>query len=202
MLARQENALLAALRGHRNIQALVRTVGTLPAVPDKDLLSRYVTDAPALYLVPGRFVVRDDCLVPNFSVAAVVRHVGGTAQARKGDGLDLGVDALMALATRALHGHRIGDSHWRLASGALVDDELFQQAGLTALEMVFEGSPVELDADFGIGELDDLLVVHADIDASPHAGAAEHAKWLQTPPDLSVSAPDATLDVQLTGASE
>lgn len=201
MLAAQENALLQALRAHRDCKLLVRTMDSLPQVLGKDLLSRYAADAPALYVVPGRFTVRDDTLVPTFTVAAIARNVAGHAQARKGDGIDIGVDGLMVLATRALHSRRLGDCAWRLTGGEMVDDEVFFVAGLTALEMTFEGSAIELTPDFGMAELDDLLRVHGDMDIDPQAGAAEHAKWLQTPPDYSTSAPDAQLDVQLDGAS-
>lgn len=200
MLAAQENALLAALREHRQVRQLVRTVGTLPKVLGKDLLARYAADAPALYVVPGRFRVQSDTLLPTFTVAAVARNVGGHEAARKGTDVDLGVDGLMALAVRAIHGRRLGDCQWTLAAGEMVDDELFFTAGLTALEMVFEGSPIELDADYGMAELDDFLHLHGDVDLAGDAGAAEHAKWLATPADTSTSAPDAQLDVQLNGA--
>ena len=201
MLAAQENALLQAMRTHRDCKLLVRTIDTLPKVIGKELLSRYAADAPALYVVPGRFTVRDDTLVPTFTVAAIVRNVAGHAQGRKGDGVDIGVDGLMVLATRALHGRRLGDCAWRLTGGEMVDDEVFFVGGLIALEMTFEGSAIELTPDYGAAELDDLLRVHGDMDIEPHAGAVEHAKWLATPPDYSTSAPDAQLDVQLDGAS-
>lgn len=202
MLASLENALLQALKNHRDVKRLVNAVSTLPQVQLNDLVKRYAFDAPALYVVPGRFVVRDDCMVPTFTVAAVVRNAAGHEAARKGDGIALGVDHLLILAVRALNGHRLGNCSWRMTAGAMVDDDLFFAAGLTGLEMTFEGSAVELDADYGADELDDLLQVHADVDIDPQAGAAEHAKWLATPPDFSTSAPDAQLDVQLPGASE
>lgn len=201
MLAAQETALIAALRAHRDCKIAARTIGSLPKVPSAELLRRYATDAPALYVVPGRFSVRDDNLVPTFTVAAIVRNVAGQEQARKGDGIAIGVDGLMVLATRALHGHRLGDCAWRMTGGEMVDDDVFFSAGLTALEMTFEGSAIELTPDFSLAELDDFLKFHGDIDIDPQAGAAEHAKWLQTPPDHSTSAPDAQLDVQLPGAS-
>lgn len=201
MLAAQENALLAALREHRHIKHLVRTVDTLPKVMGKDLLTRYMADAPALYVVPGRFRVQSDTLTPTFTVAAVARNVGGHEMARKGNEVDIGVDGLMVLAVRALHGRRLGDCQWSLASGEMADDDLFFSAGLTALEMVFEGSPIELTEDFGLAELDDFLHLHGDVDLAGDAGADEHAKWLATPADTSTSAPDAQLDVQLTGAN-
>lgn len=205
MLASLENALLQALQTHRDVVKRVKTVSTLPQVQFADLVKRYAFDAPALYVVPGRFVVRDDCMVPTFTVAAVVRNVAGHEAARKGDGIDLGVDHLLILAVRALNGHRLGNCSWRLTAGAMVDDDIFTAAGLTALEMTFEGSPVELTFDYGedeLQQLDDLLHVHADLDIAPQAGATEHSKWLGSPPDFSTSAPDAQLDVQLPGASE
>lgn len=199
MLAAQENALLAALREHRDVRRLVRTVATLPQVLGKDLLARYAADAPALYVVPGRFRVQSDTYLPSFTVAAVARNVGGHEAARKGTDVDLGVDGLMALAVRALHGRRLGSCTWQLAGGELADDELFFNAGITALEMVFEGSPIELDADFGAAELDRFERFHGDVDLGGQAGEAEHLRWLQQPPDFSTSAPDAQLDVQLPG---
>lgn len=201
MLAKAENALLAALRAHRDIARLVRTVDTLPQAIGAKLVARYQVDAPALYVVPGIFVVRDDAMYPTFTVAAIVRNVAGHAQARKGDGVDLGVDHLLTLTTRALHGHRLGDCAWSMTRGQMVDDEVFFDAGLSALEMTFEGTAIELTADYGADELHDLLALHADIDIAPHAGRTEHEKWIREPADHTTSAPDATFDVSLTGAS-
>jgi len=201
MLGRNENALLQATREHRDIKRLVRTVDTLPKLIGEALLKKYVADAPALYLVPGRFEVRDTGLVLTFTVAAVVRNVAGQAQARKGDGVDIGVDQLMLLATRALHEHRIGDATWFLRRGEMVDDEIFEAAGITALEMLFESSLIEMDSNWALEELDDFKSFHGDVDLGGKAGSDEHAKWLNSPPDFSTSNPDAQLDVQLPGAS-
>lgn len=200
MLGRNENALLQELRKHRDCKRLVRAIDTMPKLLGPELLNKYAADAPALYLVPGRFEVRDEVLVLTFSVAAVVRNVAGQNQARKGDGKALGVDHLMVLATRALNGKRIGDATWFLKRGELVDDEIFDTAGLTAMEMVFESTAIELDADWAASELDDFLRLHGDMDIQQR-GAAEHQAWLKTPPDLSQSQPDAQLDVTLSGAS-
>ncbi|SDO76321.1 hypothetical protein SAMN05216303_102292 [Rhodoferax sp. OV413] len=201
MLGRNENALLQAAREHRDIKRLVRTVDTLPKLIGEALLKKYAADAPALYLVPGRFEVRDTGLVLTFTVAAVVRNVAGQAQARKGDGVDIGIDQLMLLATRALHEHRIGDATWFMRRGEMVDDEIFDAAGITALEMLFESSLIEMDADWALEDLDDFKTFHGDIDIAGGAGCAEHGKWLADPADFSSSNPDAQLDVQLPGAS-
>lgn len=201
MLARQENALIAALAEHRDIKPRVRTVGSLPQVPDDELLSKYSLEAPALYVVPGAFKVSDGVLYPSFTVAAVASNVAGQAQGRKGDGIDLGVDQLMVLAMRAIHDHRIADCTWQCTRGELVDDALFFASGLTAMEVVFEGTGIQMPADWSANELADFLHFHAEIDVPPHESGTEHQKWLQEPPDFSSSRPDADLDVQLPGAS-
>ncbi|WP_208508374.1 hypothetical protein [Variovorax paradoxus] len=200
MLARQEDALIAALKGHRDIKDRVRNVSSLPEVPSDELIEKYRLEAPALYVIPGRFEIRDGLMYPHFSVAAVASNVAGQAQGRKGDGIDLGVDQLMVLALRAIHEHRIADCTWLCTRGEMVDDDLFFSSGLTAMEIVFEGSGMEMPVDWGQDELDDFLHFHAEIDIEPHESKAVHEKWLEEPPDFSTTRPDADLDVQLPGA--
>ena len=200
MLAAAENALIARLAGHRDIKRLVRTVATLPKLTSEALLKRYALDAPALYVIPGRFVVKDNLATLRFTVAGVVRNVAGQAQARKGDGIDLGCDHLVALAIRALNDQVVGDCSWLVTAGEMVDDDIFDSAGVAAVEITLESTPVALDFDYGeaqLAELDDFNALHADMDLSPQASDAEHDKWLATPPDLSSSQPDLTLDLQL-----
>lgn len=204
MLAAAENALLERLRSHRDVKRLVRTIGTLPKLIGPKLLTRYHADAPALYVVPGRFVAKDNQAVMHFTIAGVVRNVAGQEQARKGDGIDLGCDHLAILAIRALNDSFLGGCSWSVTGGEMADDDLFDTAGIAAIEITLESTPIALDADYGeeqIAELPDFEHLHADLDLPPHVGTDEHAKWLTTPPDLSTSRPDAGLDVQLPGAS-
>jgi hypothetical protein len=204
MLAAAENALIAKLQDHRDVKRLVRTVGTLPKLASEQLLRRYHADAPALYIVPGRFTVKDSLATLRFTIAGVVRNVAGQEQARKGDGIDIGCDHLVTLAIRALNDSFIGGCSWSVTGGEMADDELFDAAGIAAVEITLESTAIELDFDYGatqIAELPDFTLVHGDIDLPLHASATEHAKWLATPPDFSTSVPDAQLDIQLPGAS-
>lgn len=204
MLAAAENALIARLQGHRDVQRLLRTVGTLPKLASEQLLRRYHADAPALYIVPGRFTVKDSLATMRFTIAGVVRNVAGQEQARKGDGIDLGCDHLVILAIRALNEQFIGDCSWSVTGGEMVDEALFDSAGVAAVEITLESTPVELPFDYGeaqLAELPDFTRLHADIDLPPQVSAAEHAKWLTNPPDFLTSQPEAELDVQLPGAS-
>lgn len=204
MLALHENALLAALKTHRDVLVKVRTVDTLPRLVGEKLLQKYTADAPALYVVPGKFNVQDSQATLEYTIAGIVRNVAGHAQGRKGDGIDIGCDHLMILAVRALNEQRLGQCTWALASGEMADDEVFHQAGLSAIELKFMGTPIPLPYDYGeeqLQELPDFLHFHADIDLPPTAGDVEYASWVEAPPDFSTSRPDADLDVQLEGAS-
>ena len=201
MLVAGENALVAGLAAHRVVQALrLRTVDSLPKLPIDKLLARYAADAPALYVLPGRLVGDGDDATMTFTIAGVVRNVAGNAQARKGDGIDIGCDHLMLAAVRAVHGHKLGICSWSLTAAEMVDDDLFDQAGLAAIDMTFQSSRVQLPDDWELGEMDRFLHFHADLDIAPHATAGETAKWLLVPPDYTTDRPDADLDATLEGA--
>lgn len=203
MLALHENALLAALKGHRSATK-VRTVASLPKLISEKLLHQYVADAPALYVVPGRITVVDDMARMEFTVAGIVRNVAGQDQARKGDGIDIGCDHLLAITIRALNRQHLGDCSWALVSAEMADDDLFLQAGISAIEMKLSSSWIDLPADYGeaqLSELADFNHFHADIDSPADAGAIEYASWLAEPADYSNSKPDLQMDLQLPGAS-
>ena len=204
MLALHENALIAALANHRDIKPKVRSVGSLPRLFGEKLLQRYVADAPALYVVPGRIVMRDDEATLEFTVAGVVRNVAGHDKARKGDGIDIGCDHLLTMAIRAIHAHRLGECSWSAVSAEMADDELFDTAGISAVEIKFVSTALALDADFGeaqLDELDDFTHFHGDIDIPPTAGDIEYESWLQEPPTYPNGPPDLQMDVSLPGAS-
>ncbi|MDO8776607.1 MAG: DUF1834 family protein [Burkholderiaceae bacterium] len=204
MLAFHENALIAALANHRDIKPKVRTVESLPRLFGEKLLQRYVADAPALYVVPGRITMKDDEATLEFTVAGVVRNVAGHAQARKGDGVDIGCDHLLVLALRAINAQCLGKCSWSATSAEMADDEVFEKAGISAVEIKFISSRVALDADFGeaqLAELADFTHFHADIDSPADAGEIEYASWLQEPPTYPNGQPDLRMDVSLPGAT-
>jgi hypothetical protein len=103
---------------------------------------------------------------------------------------------------RAVHGHKLGICSWSLTAAEMVDDDIFDKSGLAAIDMTFESSRVQLPDDWELGELDQFLHFHADIDMQPFAAAGdvEYASWLAVPPDYTTDRPDADLDVTLEGA--
>jgi phage gp37-like protein len=204
MLGSHEDALIAALANHRDIKGRVRTVDGLPRLFGDALLQRYVVDAPALYVVPGRITMKDDLATLEFTVAGVVRNAAGQGQARKGDGIDLGCDHLLVLAVRALNAQRLGNCTWSATAAEMADDDLFVKNGIVAIEIKFTGSPIALDCDFGeaqMAELDEFTALHVDVATTP-VTSADQANWLQTPPDYSNSRPDLQADIALPGSPE
>jgi hypothetical protein len=84
--------------------------------------------------------------------------------------------------------------------GQAVDEAIFDAAGIAAVEISLESTPIELAFDYGqeqIDQLPDFTHLHADVDIAPHEAASEHAKWLQAPPDQTTAKPDAVVDVVL-----
>lgn len=204
MLAIHETALLDALKAHPGIKDRLREIASLPKLFGEALLKKYVADAPALYVVPGRITFSDGNATMEFTVAGVVRNAAGQAAARKGDGIDLGCDHLMLMALVAIDGQRHGNCTWNATSAEMADDELFEKSGISAVEVKFVGTalaiPTALD-DAAFQQLDDFLRMHGDIDLPPQASTETHTKWLQSPPDYSDGSPDAQIDIDLPGAS-
>lgn len=176
MLALHENALVQALKGQPGIKDRLRAIDSLPKLFGEALLKKYVADAPALYVVPGRITFRDDAATMEFTVAGVVRNAAGQSAARKGDGIDLGCDHLMLMALVALNGQRLGNCSWAATSAEMADDELFEKAGISAVEVKFVSSaiamPTSLDDD-AFAQLDDFLLMHGDLTSGDGTAVAE-----------------------------
>lgn len=203
MFAIHEKAILEALRS-LDATKRVATIQTLPKLFGDDLLRKYVADAPALYVVPGRIAFSTGQATMKFTVAGVVRNAGGHERARQGDGIDIGCDHLMLMALVALDGKRLGNCSWNAETAEMADDALFEKSGIAAVEIVFVGTPIDTPTDMSdaaFAELDDFTRMHADMDIPPHASDDTRKKWLQEPPDNTTGLPDAQLDVHLPGAS-
>ncbi|MDA8483594.1 DUF1834 family protein [Pseudomonas resinovorans] len=106
MLGDLENELIATLKASE-LGKRLKTIGSLPDVPDKDLITRWGVEAPAAYVVSldGSLMPdRGKALAP-FSIVLVARNARGHDAARHGDGRVIGlyemVDAGIALFNEA-----------------------------------------------------------------------------------------------------
>lgn len=105
MLGELENELVASLKGSE-LGKRLKTIGSVPDVPDKDLISRWGLEAPAAYVASGdgNLTERGDVSAP-FVIVLVARNARGHEAARHGDGRMVGlyemVDASIALFNEA-----------------------------------------------------------------------------------------------------
>jgi phage gp37-like protein len=195
MLAELETGLVDRIRSAPVAQR-VREVDALPELDGAALVKKFGASAPAIYVSPASFSIKDQAQ-PRFSVAAVSRNAAGHKGAMQGDGRLIGLyeltDALLAL----LNGASAGGTSWTVRGVDFVKDEQLYQAGLHVAVLRLEGTPVQLPSFLDDAALDDFITFHGDYDIEPFETPAEHEKWLQEPPDHTGSAPDLTDQLQL-----
>lgn len=105
MLGDLENELIAELKASE-LGKRLKTIGSLPDVPDKDMITRWGLEAPAAYVASadGSLTDRGTVSAP-FVIVMVARNARGHKAARHGDGRVIGlyemVDAGIALLNEA-----------------------------------------------------------------------------------------------------
>lgn len=190
MLAEAEDALVSAVKDAA-IGKKLSDVAPLPGINEADLVKRFAVDAPAVYVAPAPFAVSDGNAKLKFGLACVARNSRGFEAARKGDGKSLGLYTMLEAVAAVVDGAQIGGVAWAVTGISFMADEGLYKAGLEvgAIHIETTGGttlPPAFDAD----QLADFTTLHADYDVPPHVAAAEHAKWLHEPPDITASAPE------------
>jgi len=196
MLADLELGLVALVKASP-LAARLRLVDTLPDLEGDSLVARFTNDAPAIYVALGSFRVANGYASPKFGIACVAKNSRSQQAARHGDGIAIGLhellEAVMSLADGATVDYGAGDEAGTVTFAVvgcdLVASEALYQKGVYAGVVQLEpAAAVRLPAN--LGNLADFNTFHAAYDIQPHETAAEHAKWLQEPPDHSTSAPE------------
>lgn len=191
MLSEAEKALVALVKTSPLGQR-IKDCTTLPDLSEESLVSRFATDAPAIYVAmgPGNFKGRQGRLRAGY--ACVAKNSRGHQEARHGDGKLIGLyemlDALMPLAD----GASVGGATWEVVSFGFLDSDALRKAGVYAAVVQLEtAGDVRLADALDTEALDDFVTFGADYDVGdPHKSGTEHDKWLQNPPDLTTSRPD------------
>lgn len=187
MLTEIESDLVQAIRSSP-LGERVRTVAPLPEIDGRALVGRFGVEAPAIFVVVDGGELHGEELTLNIHLLCVARNARGHRAARGGDGVTVGlyqmIDALLLLPLPG-----------QVRSFDLVDDEAMFQAGLhLARALLTIRHPVPGP---DLSGLDDFLTFSGDLDIPPHETGEEHQQWLQEPPDLADSRPDATVRVDL-----
>lgn len=197
MFAEMEAGLVDLVRNSQ-LKSRLAVIDTLPDDDEDNLVKRFAADAPAVYVVAGKPVkVADGNLVVSFGFACVARNARGHQDARRGDGLVIGMyQILEGVLGLAEHG-RAGGYLWTVADVGFLNSDKLWSAGLT-VGVVTVQTTVTMPAGIDESTLGDFITFHADFDIPPHEAAAEHQKWVQEPADYSTSKPELqdTLTIQ------
>lgn len=196
MLAELETGLVALVKKSPLGQRL-RQVDSLPDLEGDNLVSRFLTDAPAVYVAMGSFPVRNRYARPKYGIACVAKNSRSHQAARHGDGVAIGLyemlEAVMTLVDGTAISYGQGDFaeavSFEVVSCDLVNSEALCQKGLY-VGIVQLQATAEVSLPGVLDSLADFKTFHADYDVDPHQAATEHDKWLQEPADHSTSAPE------------
>lgn len=196
MLTEIENALVAEIKS-APVAKNLKQVDTLPDLDGDSLVSRFATDAPAVYVAPAvSFSIKNSLVDVGFGIACVARNAGGQAAARKGDGKMIGMYQIAEAVASLLDGFKANGTPLYATSISIMNDEKIYKSGLQVAVVTLQGQatlPPSIDAT----ALGDFITFNAQYDIDPHASDAEHQKWKAEPPDYSTSKPDLTDNVTI-----
>jgi hypothetical protein len=189
MFAEMEVGLVDVIEASPLAQKL-KKVGTLPDIDGDNLVKRMAADAPAVYVVVGQpVVVSDGSARISYGLVCVARNARGHEEARRGDGLTVGVYAMIESVLGLVENGQAGGYVWRVTGIEFMTEAVLFQNGLTVGVVTVE---TQAALPNGIDEtaLSEFTTLRADYDIAPHDSAAEHAKWAGDVPDYSISKPD------------
>ncbi|MDP1681085.1 MAG: DUF1834 family protein [Burkholderiales bacterium] len=189
MLAEAENGLIALIKA-APVGAKLREVASLPDLDGDSLVKKFFNDAPAVYVAPGSFQVRDRIAYLKFGLACVARNSRGHAAARIGDGKLIGLYEMMEAVAAALDGAVAGECGWYVTGCDFMSDEVLYKNGVYAGVVQIESPGVTLPSSLDPATLGDFISFRADYDIPPFETPVERDKWSKEPPDYSTSKPD------------
>lgn len=174
MLGHLENQLVELLK-LSPLGTRLKMIGSLPDVPDKDVIKRWGLDAPAAYVIPMDGAISEHSVSPKFVVVLVARNARGQESVRQGDGKTIGLYEMLDAGIAELHGGQTPDGSWKVTGYQFLQDNELRNSGLQAVLIAIqtECDPPAKDA----VNLGDFLVFHADYDIQPHT-PDEHPRWL------------------------
>jgi phage gp37-like protein len=189
MLGDLENELIAILKDSE-LGKRLKTVGSLPDVPDKDLIGRWGLEAPAAYVASGDGTVTNAGRVSSsFAVVLVARNARGHEAVRHGDARTIGLYEMLEASLALLHEARsvAAGSTWYATGYQFMQMKELRDRGLhVALLALQTAAPVPVP-DISALEGFELLyanwkvVPDAEQDGKPLAEAFIHLNPQDTP---------------------
>lgn len=198
VLADLENGIVSLVKTS-SLGLRLRQVDTLPDLEGDNLVNRFLTDAPAVYVAMGSFPVRARYAKPKFGIACVARNSRSHQAARHGDGVVIGLYEMLEAVMSLVDGNSVvygqgdhaGAVSLEVLSCDLMNSEVLYKAGVyVGIVQIQTSGEVTLPGALDADALADFQTFHADFDIAPHQSRAEHDKWLQEPPNLTSSSPE------------
>lgn len=191
MLTEVENALVAAIKA-APLALKLKQVDTLPDLEGDSLVSKFATDAPAVYVAPAAsFAISNNVVTVGFGIACVAKNAGGQAVTRKGDGKMIGMYQIAETVAALLNGFKTADVALYATGISIMNDEKIYKAGLQVAVVTLQGI-AELPSSIDPAALNDFITLNSQYDIAPHVSTVEHNKWKQEPADHGTSAPELT----------
>lgn len=174
MLGDLENQLVQLIK-ESPLGLRLKTVDSLPDVPDKDVLNRWGVDAPAAYVVAMDGTLADLVATPRFVVVMVARNAKGHQEARHGSKAVIGLYEMVDAGVAYLHGGVTEGGSWQVTGYQFQQDNALRDKGLYVSLLAVQcncDTPEPAQQNLG-----DFLEFHADFDLEPHT-PGEHERWL------------------------
>ncbi len=140
MIKESELALLALIN-QSPIRPFIRNEASpLPAVPDKDVLERWRTEVPGVYVVALDGEVGAAHVTAPFAVVVVAQHAGTTTAARQGDRRMIGLYDMLRMLVASIHGQRSSDvGCWYCGKYQFLQDPALRDHNLDAALLLVTG---------------------------------------------------------------
>lgn len=140
MIKESELALLALIN-QSPIRPFIRNEASpLPAVPDKDVLERWRTEVPGVYVVALDGEVGEAHVTSPFAVVVVAQHAGTTTAARQGDRRMIGLYDMLRMLVASIHGQRSSDvGCWYCGKYQFLQDPALRDHNLDAALLLVTG---------------------------------------------------------------
>ena len=192
MFAEMEIGLVAVIEASPLAQKLV-CVETLPELDGDNLVKQFAARSPAVYVVAGVHAqVSDGAIRVPFGLACVARNARGHEEARRGDGLTVGVYAMIESVLGLVENGQAGGYLWRVTGIEFMTEAVLTQNGLTVGVVTVEtlaALPNGID-ETALAALSEFTTLRADYDIKPMVVTSEHNKWIKDDPDYSSSKPE------------
>lgn len=113
----------------------------LPAIPDKDVLARWKTEAPGVYVVALDGEVGQATVNAPFAIVVVAQHAGTTTAARQGDRRMIGLYEMIRLLVASIHGQRSSSAGcWYVGKYQFLQDPALRDHNLDVALLLVTGA--------------------------------------------------------------